>query len=57
MLTGQPTCGKEQRLASYFKAVRQVFKSPGTNIVALDVLDEQNVTKTISTIKKFKRFA
>jgi len=56
-LAGQPTCGKEQRLASYFKAVRQVFNSPGTHIVALDVLDEQNVTKTVSTIKKFKRFA
>jgi hypothetical protein len=54
---GQPTCGKEQRLASYFKAVRQVFKSPGTKIVALDVLDEQNVSKAISTIRKFKRFA
>ena len=37
--------------------MRQVFKSPGTNIVALDVLDEQNVGKTISTIRKFKRFA
>ena len=42
-LAGQPTCGKEQRLASYFKATRQVFTSPGTKIVALDVLDEQNV--------------
>jgi hypothetical protein len=56
-VAGQPTCGKEQRLASYFKAVRQVFKSSGTKIVALDVLDEQNVTKTVSTIKKFRRFA
>jgi hypothetical protein len=56
-LAGQPTCRKEQRLASYFKAVRQVFRSPGTKIVALDVLDEQNVGKTISTIRKFKRFA
>jgi hypothetical protein len=56
-LAGQPTCRKEQRLASYFKATRQVFTSPGTKIVALDVLDEQNVGKTISTIRKFKRFA
>jgi hypothetical protein len=56
-IAGQPTCRKEQRLASYFKAVRQVFTSPGTKIVALDVLDEQNVNKTISTIRKFKRFA
>jgi hypothetical protein len=56
-VAGQPTCGKEQRLASYFKAVRSVFTAPGTKIVALDVLDEQNVSKAISTIKKFKRFA
>jgi hypothetical protein len=56
-VAGQPTCGKEQRLASYFKAVRQVFTSPGTTVVSLDVLDEQNVNKTVSTIKKFKRFA
>jgi hypothetical protein len=56
-IAGQPTCRKEQRLASYFKAVGQVFTSPGTKIVALDVLDEQNVNKTISTIRKFKRFA
>jgi hypothetical protein len=56
-LAGQPTCRKEQRLAGYFKATRQVFKSPGTKIVALDVLDEQNVGKTISTIRRFKRFA
>jgi hypothetical protein len=47
-LAGQPTCRKEQR---------QVFTSPGTKIVALDVLDEQNVGKTISTIRRFKRFA
>jgi hypothetical protein len=56
-VAGQPTCGKEQRLASYFKAVRQVFTSPGTKIVALDVLDEQNVSKTVNTIRRFKRFA
>jgi hypothetical protein len=56
-VAGQPTCRKEQRLASYFKAVRQVFNRPGTNIVALDVLDEQNVGRTVNTIRRFKRFA
>jgi hypothetical protein len=56
-IAGQPTCGKEQRLASYFKAVRSVFKSSGTKIVALDVLDEQNVGKAINTIKRFRHFA
>jgi hypothetical protein len=56
-IAGQPTCRKEQRLASYFRAVRQVFRSPGTRIVALDVLDEQNVNRTVNTIRRFKRFA
>jgi len=56
-IAGQPTCGKEQRLAQFFKATRSVFTSPGTTIVALDVLDEQNVGKTVSTIRKFRRFA
>jgi hypothetical protein len=56
-IAGQPTCHKERRLASYFRAVRQVFRSPGTKIVALDVLDEQNVSKTVSTIRAFRRFA
>jgi hypothetical protein len=56
-VAGQPTCRKERRLASYFKAVRQVFNRPGTKIVALDVLDEQNVGRTVNTIRRFKRFA
>jgi hypothetical protein len=56
-VAGQPTCRKEQRLAGYYRAVRQVFKSPGTQIVALDVLDEQNVNKTTATIRRFLRFA
>jgi hypothetical protein len=56
-VAGQPTCRKERRLASYFRAVRQVFRSSGTKIVALDVLDEQNVNKTVATIRRFRRFA
>jgi hypothetical protein len=56
-IAGQPTCGKERRLASYFRAVRQVFTASGTKIVALDVLDEQNVSKTVNTIRRFRRFA
>jgi hypothetical protein len=56
-IAGQPTCRKEQRLASYYKAVRSVFGTRGTRIVALDVLDEQNVNKTINVIRRFKRFA
>ena len=56
-VAGQPTCGKEQRLASYYKAVRSVFGTRGTRIVALDVLDEQNVGRTLNVIRRFKRFA
>jgi hypothetical protein len=56
-LAGQPTCKKYQRLASYYKAARQVFKAKGTNIVALDVLDQQDVTSALQTIRGFLRFA
>src|SRR3954463_9548608 len=56
-VAGQPTCGKEQRLASYFRAARQVFRSSGTRIVALDVLDQQNVSRTVTTIRRFRHFA
>src|SRR3954467_12592926 len=45
---GHRTCNKGQGLASYFRAVRQVFRSSGTKIVALDVLDEQNVGRTVN---------
>jgi hypothetical protein len=56
-IVGQPTCNKERRLAQYYSAVRQVFRAKGTQIVALDVLDEQNVGKAISTIRTFLRYA
>jgi hypothetical protein len=57
IVAGQPTCNKERRLAQYYSAVRGVFRASGTRIVALDVLDEQNVNKTIKTIRNFLRFA
>jgi hypothetical protein len=56
-IAGQPTCGKEQRLAQYYSAVRSVYNPRTTNIVALDVLDEQNVGRTINVIRRFMRFA
>jgi hypothetical protein len=56
-VAGQPTCKKYQRLASYYKAARSVFKAKGTNIVALDVLDQQNVTSALQTIRGFLRYA
>jgi hypothetical protein len=55
-VAGQPTCGKEQRLAAYYRAVRSVF-GRSARIVALDVLDEQNVGRTLNVIRRFKRFA
>jgi hypothetical protein len=53
---GQPTCGKEKLLAQYYSAARKVFGKKAT-IVALDVLDEQNVNKTIKVIKTFLKYA
>jgi hypothetical protein len=55
-VSGQPTCGKEKLLAQYYSAARKVFGSKAT-IVALDVLDEQNVNKTIKVIKTFLKYA
>jgi hypothetical protein len=54
--SGQPTCGKEKLLAQYYSAARKVFGSKAT-IVALDVLDEQNVNKTIKVIRTFLKYA
>jgi hypothetical protein len=57
-VAGQPTCGKERRLASYYKTVRSLYRSTrGARIVALDVLDEQNVNKTLNVIRRFNRYA
>jgi hypothetical protein len=54
---GQPTCRKERRLAGYYRAVRRVFGTRNTRIVALDVLDEQNVGRTVAVIRRFLRYA
>jgi hypothetical protein len=53
---GQPTCGKEKRLAQYYSLTRKVF-GKRTTVVALDVLDEANVSKTLKVIRKFLRYA
>jgi hypothetical protein len=52
---GQPTWNKPKRAAEYYMASRKVFK--GANIVALDILDENNVKPALNYIKKFKRYA
>jgi len=55
VVAGQPTCGKERRLAQYYSAARRVFL--GKTIIALDVLDAQNVKSTLNVIKRFLRYA
>jgi hypothetical protein len=54
-LAGQPTCRQERRLAQYYSAARRVF--PGRTIVALDLLDEQNIGPALRTLRNFLRFA
>jgi hypothetical protein len=52
---GQPTCNSPKRVAQYYMAARKVF--PGKTIVGIDILDEQNVNKTIKFLKSFLRHA
>jgi hypothetical protein len=48
---GQPTWNKPVRVADYYMAARKVF--PGRTIVGIDILDEQNVNRTIKFLKTF----
>ena len=43
--------------AQYYGAARKVFKGSKYRIVGLDILDEQNVNKTIKYLKSFLRHA
>lgn len=52
---GQPTCKSPKRVAQYYMAARKTF--PGKRIVGLDVLDENNVNKTLKFIRAFKKWA
>jgi hypothetical protein len=52
---GQPTWNSPKRVAQYYMAARKVF--PGKKIVAIDLLDEQNVNRTIKFLKSFLRYA
>jgi putative glycosyl hydrolase len=52
---GQPTCNSPKRVAQYYMAARKVW--PGKTIVGIDILDEQNVNKTIKFLKSFLRYA
>jgi hypothetical protein len=52
---GQPTWKSPKRVAQYYMAARKVF--PGKKIIAIDLLDEQNVNRTIKFLKSFLRYA
>jgi hypothetical protein len=49
---GQPTWNKPAMAATYYGVARKVFK--GRNIVALDILDQANVSYALSYIGKFR---
>jgi hypothetical protein len=52
---GQPTWNKPKRAAEYYVAARKVFR--GSKIVALDILDENNVRPALKYIRTFRRYA
>jgi hypothetical protein len=52
---GQPTWNSPKRVAQYYMAARQVF--PGKTIVGIDLLDENNVNRTIKFLRSFLRYA
>ena len=52
---GQPTCKSPKRVAQYYMAARKVFTK--RTIVGIDILDEQNVNRTIKYLKTFLRYA
>jgi hypothetical protein len=59
---GQPTklCSLSsgpKATAQYYMAARKVFKGSKYTIVGLDILDEQNVNKTVKYLKSFLRHA
>ena len=54
-VVGQPTCHRPDLAAKYYMAARKVC--PKCKIVALDVLDQNNVKPTVTYIKKFLRYA
>jgi hypothetical protein len=52
---GQPTWNSPKRVAQYYMAARKVW--PGKTIVGIDILDENNVNRTIKYLKSFLRYA
>jgi hypothetical protein len=52
---GQPTWNSPKRVAQYYMAARKVFT--GRTIVGIDILDENNVNRTIKFLSSFLRYA
>src|SRR6266536_855949 len=52
---GQPTWNSPKRVAQYYMAARKVFT--GKTIVGIDILDENNVNRTIKYLRSFLRYA
>jgi hypothetical protein len=52
---GQPTWNSPKRVAQYYMAARKAF--PGKTIVGIDILDENNVNRTIKYLRSFLRYA
>jgi hypothetical protein len=52
---GQPTWNSPKRVAQYYMAARKVFT--GRTIVGIDILDENNVNRTIKFLSSFLRDA
>lgn len=53
--TGQPTAGKPKLLAAYYKAAQRVFKGSRYKLVALDILDENNVKPAVKMLVGFQK--
>ena len=46
-VVGQPICHNPRRAAQYYLAARKVFRSAGTKITGLDVLDQNSVKSSV----------
>src|SRR5436190_23815791 len=56
---GQPICHNPKRAADYYKATRKACASlhRRCTIVALDILDQNNVKPSVAFVKQFLRYA
>jgi hypothetical protein len=54
---GQPTYKSPKKVAQYYETARKVFSGSKYTIVAVDLLDQNNVTSTVRFLKSFLRYA